>query len=130
MESKAEYVKAWQCIGCGKIEAPQTCVGICRDVRVEFVYVADYEAALASGDEARRHVAVLEGIVRQFATITPRDGEWERSYRALQVRARAALARYVELAGETPPAGSQAAASTRAAPPEVTGATPRAPARR
>jgi len=31
-------VKAWQCIGCGKIDAPQTCIGICQDCRVEFVY--------------------------------------------------------------------------------------------
>ena len=22
------YVAAWQCIGCGKIEAPQTCIGV------------------------------------------------------------------------------------------------------
>ncbi|MCC6868413.1 MAG: hypothetical protein IT522_06275 [Burkholderiales bacterium] len=113
MESTVEYVKAWQCIGCGKIEAPQTCVGICRDVRVEFVYVADYEAALAQGDEARRQVATLEGIVRQLATITPREGEWERSYRALQVRARAALARYAELTGEAARSSATAAPERR-----------------
>lgn len=41
-----EYVKAWQCIGCGKIEAPQTCIGVCRDQRVEFVYSSDYEDLL------------------------------------------------------------------------------------
>ncbi|MCC7040252.1 MAG: hypothetical protein IT516_08075 [Burkholderiales bacterium] len=110
MESTIEYVKAWQCIGCGKIEAPQTCVGICRDVRVEFVYAADYEAALARVEEVRAHVATLEGIVRQLATITPRDGEWERSYRALQARARQALARYVELAGDPPRSGPPGAA--------------------
>ena len=22
------YVAAWQCMGCGKIEAPQTCIGV------------------------------------------------------------------------------------------------------
>ena len=103
MESKVDYVKAWQCIGCGKIEAPQTCVGICRDVRVEFVYAADYEAALARVDATQEHLATLEGIVRQLATITPRDGEWERSYRALQERARTAFARYVALTGASSP---------------------------
>lgn len=87
-----DYVKAWQCIGCGKIEAPQTCVGICQDRRVEFVYASDYEEAQARADDAQRRVATLEGIVRQLATIVPRDGEWERSYRALQDRARQALA--------------------------------------
>lgn len=87
-----DYVKAWQCIGCGKIEAPQTCVGICQDRRVEFVYASDYEEALARADDERQRAATLEAIVRQLATIMPRDGEWERSYRALQDRARQVLA--------------------------------------
>jgi hypothetical protein len=26
----SEPVWAWQCIHCGSIEAPQTCIGICR----------------------------------------------------------------------------------------------------
>jgi hypothetical protein len=29
-----DYVKAWQCIGCGKIEAPQACIGVCQDRKV------------------------------------------------------------------------------------------------
>jgi hypothetical protein len=40
-------VKAWQCIGCGKVEAPQTCVGVSQDRKVEFVYVSEHEEALA-----------------------------------------------------------------------------------
>jgi uracil-DNA glycosylase len=31
---RRSYVKAWQCVGCGKIEAPQTCIGICQDRKV------------------------------------------------------------------------------------------------
>ena len=31
----SEHTKAWQCIGCGRIEAPQTCIGICEDCKVE-----------------------------------------------------------------------------------------------
>jgi hypothetical protein len=42
-----DYVKAWQCIGCGKIEAPQTCIGVCQDRKVEFVYADEHEEALA-----------------------------------------------------------------------------------
>ena len=85
----AEYVKAWQCIGCGKIEAPQTCVGICQDRKVEFVYAHDHREAMA---RAQIQVAAMESLVRQIASTTPRQGEWERSYRALQERARHALA--------------------------------------
>jgi hypothetical protein len=49
----SDYVKAWQCIGCGKIEAPQTCVGVCQNRKVEFVYAFEHEAALARLEVAR-----------------------------------------------------------------------------
>ncbi|HEX2830521.1 MAG TPA: hypothetical protein VHP37_29560 [Burkholderiales bacterium] len=77
-------VTVWQCIGCGKIEAPQPCIGVCRDQRTEMIHAADYDALCAQAE-------TLAAIVRQIATITPRDGEWETSYRALQLRAREAL---------------------------------------
>lgn len=37
-----ETVKAWQCIGCGEIEAPQTCIGVCQDRKVDFVYASEH----------------------------------------------------------------------------------------
>lgn len=73
----ANVVKAWQCIGCGKLEADATCIGICEDRPVRLVSAADYE--------------VLETLVRRLATATPRSGQWESSYRALQREARALL---------------------------------------
>ena len=88
-----DYVKAWQCIGCGKIEAPQTCVGICQDRKVEFVYAGEHREAIA---RAEAQVRGLTAIVRQIAQTTPRDGEWERSYRALQERARLGLAQFAD----------------------------------
>lgn len=96
-----EYVKAWQCIGCGKIEAPQTCVGVCQDRKVELVYAHEHREALAF---AHAQASALEALVRQIAWTTPRDGEWERSYRALQQRARQALAADAgAIAGEAVP---------------------------
>jgi len=83
------HIKAWQCIGCGKIEAPQNCIGVCEDRRVEFVYASEHEDALA---HARRQTESLMALVRRLARTTPRDGEWERSYRALQQQARKTLA--------------------------------------
>ncbi len=85
------YVQAWQCIGCGRIEAPQTCVGICQDRKVEFVYADDHEEALAQLAIVRRQAQACESLLRQLALTTPHDGEWERSYRALQERARRLL---------------------------------------
>jgi hypothetical protein len=85
-------VSAWQCIGCGKVEAPQTCIGVCEDRKVEFVYASDYDEALARAALARRRAQALEALVHQIAWTTPRAGEWERSYRALQDQARRTLA--------------------------------------
>jgi hypothetical protein len=80
----AETVKAWQCIGCGRIDHPQPCLGICQDRKVELVYASEHEEALA-------RLRVFESLARRIATITPRADEWERSYRALQKQAREAL---------------------------------------
>lgn len=97
-----EHVKAWQCIGCGKIEAPQTCVGICQDRRVEFVYADEFEETRAELARERRRAQALEALVRQLARTTPTAGGWERSYRALQEQARGTLA---ALARDVPEAG-------------------------
>jgi hypothetical protein len=83
-------VNAWQCIGCGKIEAPQTCIGVCQDRKVEFVYASEHEEALAQLTSARTKMDALEAIAYQLAWTKPRTGEWEQSYRALSN----ALAKY------------------------------------
>jgi len=43
-------------------------------------------------EQLRRRIAALEALVRQIAATTPREGEWERGYRALQTQARRLLA--------------------------------------
>jgi hypothetical protein len=80
----SEPMKAWQCIGCGKIDGYQPCIGVCQDVPVKLVYAAELE-------EAQARVDALEAVLRQIVATTPRNSEWERSYRALQERARLAL---------------------------------------
>lgn len=86
-----ERMTAWQCIGCGRIEGAQPCVGICQDRRRDFVYASDYDEILAQLTRARRQTEVLATLVRQLACTTPRAGEWERTYRALQVSAQRTL---------------------------------------
>jgi hypothetical protein len=87
-----DYVKAWQCIGCGKIEAPQTCIGVCQDRKVEFVYASEHEEALAELALVRRRSDELEALARRLAYTTPHKDGWEKSYRAMQEMARAKLA--------------------------------------
>ena len=88
----SEHIKAWQCIGCGRIEGPQNCVGICQDRKVEFVYAVEHEDALAQLALARGQVSALSALVRRLVSTKPREHEWEHSYQALQVQARALLA--------------------------------------
>jgi hypothetical protein len=85
-------LEAWQCIGCGRIEGPQPCIGVCQDRKVQFVYADEHARALARLAEAEVGRAALESLVRRLAMTRPRAGEWERSYRALQDEARRALA--------------------------------------
>jgi hypothetical protein len=86
------YVKAWQCIGCGKIESPQTCIGICQDRKVEFVYAFEHEEALAQLKVARRQAEALGALVRRLARTNPHNDAWEHCYHALQEQARGILA--------------------------------------
>ena len=84
-----ERIPAWQCIGCGKIEATQPCIGVCRDRRVEFVYASEHDSAVQrERAAAHKRIEALAAIVRQIAWTTPREGECEHSYLALQARAR------------------------------------------
>lgn len=86
-----ETIKAWQCIGCGRLDGPQQCIGVCQDRKVELVHATEYEAVMARAEQAGARSAALEAVVRQIALTSPRDGEWERTWKALQVQARHAL---------------------------------------
>lgn len=83
--TEPETVLAWECVGCGKLERTGSCVGICQDRRVELVYAKDHADALLRIEE-------LEEILARIAHVTPRQGQWEATYRALQAEARRALA--------------------------------------
>ena len=90
MELAAEFF-AWQCIGCGRIEGPQPCIGVCQDRKVSFVYASDHAAVLSRLLDAEDRIAALESLARRMALSTPRAGEWERGYRSLQDEARRVL---------------------------------------
>jgi hypothetical protein len=79
-----EPVKAWQCVGCGRIESQATCLGICHDVPVEMVSAAEYRALEAQAAELRADVERLRLFVRQLARVSPRGGEWQRVYGDMQ----------------------------------------------
>lgn len=80
----AERILAWQCIGCGKLEAPRPCIGVCQDRPVEVVDAQTYDALQAQLQE-------ILPLLRQLALVTPHEGEWERAWRQLQGQARKIL---------------------------------------
>lgn len=76
------FIQAWECIGCGRIEAPQPCLGICQDRPMELVPRAVYE-------QLAEEYGRMRELVLQLALTSPRSDQWEASYRAAQKRARA-----------------------------------------
>jgi hypothetical protein len=88
---EVERIVAWQCIGCGRVEGPQPCVGVCQDRKVTFVPAEAYDAAVTRMRRAEARLAALESLASRMALTKPRQGEWEKSYRALQDEARRAI---------------------------------------
>jgi hypothetical protein len=79
-----ETIEGWRCIGCGKVDAPRPCIGVCQDRRVELVLAADYA-------ELAWRVEQLEAVLQLVARVTPKPEALADSWRALQARARGLL---------------------------------------
>ena len=88
-----DYIQAWQCIGCGKIQAPQPCIGVCRDRKILMVGKDEHERVLAELAIAQAQLKGLQAVLLQLAWSEPRDDQWERNWRALQQRAREWIAK-------------------------------------
>jgi hypothetical protein len=86
-----DYVQAWQCIGCGRIEAPQPCIGVCRDRKVFMVGKATHDQALADSSRLRRALEVTRAKLARFALCTPRDGSHAQTFDALKTQIRELL---------------------------------------
>ncbi|UGB39566.1 hypothetical protein [Frateuria soli] len=104
-----DYTQVWQCIGCGRIEAPQPCIGVCKDRKVFMVGKDEHERVLAGHAALQAQLDCARAMLGRFGLARPREGQWEASWHALQAQVREALA---VLAGapahrpqESPPAG-------------------------
>lgn len=79
-----EIIEGWRCIGCGKVDAPRPCIGVCQDRRIELVDARDYAEALLRIEE-------LEEALALIARVDPKPDAMQRSWDALQQRARGVL---------------------------------------
>lgn len=98
-----DTIEAWQCIGCGRVEAPQTCIGVCRDRKVQLVGLADFEQARAEAEALRARLADVHARLQRFALAMPNEDRWEASWQALQAQLREVLGTLADVA--VPPAG-------------------------
>jgi hypothetical protein len=90
-DEPAEGATTWWCAACGGIDAPQPCLGICIWRPIDWV-----NAKLCGQERTRALVeremeVCLRLPLRRAASVTPREGHWERGYRVLQAEARESL---------------------------------------
>lgn len=91
-----ERMTAWRCIGCGRLDAPQTCIGVCQDRKVELVDACEYDRMCELLKVAREQAQALKGVLNRLVHATPRAGELERNYRALQQQAHKILVEFAD----------------------------------
>jgi hypothetical protein len=79
-----EYIPVWQCIGCGRIEMPQTCIGVCQDKKAFFIGKDAHERALEEIARLQELLVKTRSKLLRFAQSTPRAGETEKTAAALK----------------------------------------------
>ena len=86
-DEPAEAATTWWCPDCGAIDAPQPCLGICVWRPVEWVRRDLYERERERALVAHARQRALRQVLRRIAFVTPRPGQWERNWEALQTQA-------------------------------------------
>ncbi len=59
-----ERIQGWRCIGCGKVDAPRPCIGVCQDKRVELVLAEDYAEMAWRVEQLQDTLALIARITR------------------------------------------------------------------
>lgn len=86
----ADELTTWACDSCGRIEAPQPCIGVCVRPTVAFVPASVHHETLADARELAATLDRLAVPLRQLAWTTPRD--WDATASAIEQVIEAALA--------------------------------------
>lgn len=87
----AEPVTAWSCPGCGGLDAPQPCLGICLWRPVEWIDRDSYERERAKVLPTLEAAERLRSLACRLASVTPRSGTEELSLRAFGAEAEQVL---------------------------------------
>ncbi len=97
-----EIIQAWGCPRCGRIDAPQPCLGICVFHPRTVADAREYRQLAPRADQAVHVDQALSGIARIIAAITPRPGREEATTAAMREKARHTLD---QIAGSTTSTG-------------------------
>jgi hypothetical protein len=88
-QAEALIVEAWGCPVCGRVDAPQPCLGVCIREPVLMEDAAGYRALAEQVARARAADAELTTLVRLVAFVSPRAGQEQATWAALRARASA-----------------------------------------
>ena len=86
-----EIIQAWGCPRCGRIDAPQPCLGICVFQPRTVADVREYRQLAPRAEQAVAADRALSHIARLISTVTPRAGREEATIAAVRAQARHAL---------------------------------------
>ena len=98
-----DVVTTWKCESCGRIEAPQPCIGVCIRPETPMVTASEHAEVLEEAAAARRELEWWAPPVRQLAWTTPRPGRGEDAAQAVRAAAQARLTPEARPRSDTPP---------------------------
>ena len=82
-----DVVTAWACDFCGRVEAPQPCIGVCIKPEITMVDADEHLTVLARDAAVRAEIARLAPLAHRVAWSTPRPGAFDRHVAALAAQA-------------------------------------------
>jgi hypothetical protein len=86
-----EVVQAWGCPRCGRVDAPQPCLGVCIFRPRTVADAREYRQLAPRAEQAATTDRALSGIARLISTVRPRPGQDEATLTAVRARTRHAL---------------------------------------
>jgi hypothetical protein len=91
-----ERLSALFCIGCGRIDVPEPCLGACDERVVDLVLAKDLDAALVQVAKAVQHAGMLRELVLHLVLKIPEHNssiptDWAETHRTMQAQARSVL---------------------------------------
>ena len=74
MPESGDVVTTWACDSCGRVEAPQPCIGVCIRPETPMVDATEHATVLAQAETVWRELERLAPPLRLLAWATPRPG--------------------------------------------------------